>query len=586
MGVAPPEPRRFDGVPFRRFVELAVPEWKRLSLGFVFLIVGGGAALAYPQAIRIIVDEALVAKNIALVDMAAFAMLVIFLVQAVAVALRYILFTVAGERIVATLRSHLYERLLAQEIGFFDKERTGDLMNRLASDTTVLQNTVSSNISMALRNAVTAVGGIALLFYTSWPLTLVMLAVVPPVAIGVVWYGRRIRRLSREVQDALADASHVAEESLAGIRTVRSFVAEKKASEEYKSAVEHSFDLARQRARLGGAFTGISSFFGLTAAVIVLWVGGRMVVDGEMSVGELTAFLTYTVMVAVSLGTMSSLWADFMKASGAAERVFQLVDRLPKMSSEGARPPLLQGDVIFRGVTFAYPTRPDASVLDGVDLHVPPGKVHALVGPSGAGKSTVAALLGRLYDPDAGTIELDGNHMLDLDPTWVREQVGVVAQEPLLFSASIRENIRYGRPAATDQDVEAAARAANAHNFIGNFPDGYDTEVGERGVQLSGGQKQRVAIARAILKDPKILILDEATSALDAESEHLVKEALDHLMKNRTTIVIAHRLSTVVDADEVVVLDQGRVVQRGTHRALVAEDGLYRQLVERQFVTT
>ncbi|MGA9523739.1 MAG: ABC transporter transmembrane domain-containing protein [Myxococcaceae bacterium] len=568
-----------------RLLRLARPEWRTLALGTVFLALGSGMSLAFPQAIRIIIDGALAKNAPELVDQAALGLAVIFLVQAVAVAARYYLFTTAGERVVARLRRDLFARLVEQEVAFFDARRTGELTSRLASDTTVLQSTVSANISMVLRNLATVVGGVVLLFYTSPVLTGLMLLVVPPVAIGAVVYGRRVRKLSREVQDALAKSSEVAEETLSGIRTVRVFAAERVESDRYGRAVMGSFELARRRAGISALFMGAASFGAFAAAVVVLWYGGHLVLDGALSVGGLTSFLVYTLLVAFSLGALSELWADFNRASGAAERVFELVERTPAIPIAGGRQlPELRGAVRFERVSFAYPTRKDIPVLQGIDLEVSPGERVALVGPSGAGKSTIAGMITRLYDPDEGVIRVDDAELASLDPSWFRQQVGVVSQEPILFSTSIAENIRYGRPDAADADVEAAARAANAHEFISRFSDGYRTEVGERGVQLSGGQKQRVAIARALLKDPSILVLDEATSALDAESEHLVQEALERLMEGRTTIVIAHRLSTVVGADRVVVLDGGRIIQSGRHDALVSQDGLYRRLVERQFV--
>ncbi|HET6346398.1 MAG TPA: ATP-binding cassette domain-containing protein, partial [Myxococcota bacterium] len=332
-------------------------------------------------------------------------------------------------------------------------------------------------------------------------------------------------------------------------------------------------------------FSGGATFAGYSAVAIVLWYGGHLVIEHRMTLGDLTAFLLYTLIVAFSLGTLASLWTDFMRAIGASERVFELLERTPAMSEDvGAALDDVRGEVRYDAVSFTYPSRVDAPVLDSVSLHLSPGEVVALVGPSGGGKSTIAALLLRLYDVSAGSITLDGHDLRTLSPSWLRRQVGSVAQEPVLFSCSVADNIRYGKATATDEEVRAAANAANAHAFIERFPQGYDTPVGERGVQLSGGQKQRIAIARAVLKNPRILVLDEATSALDAESEHLVKEALDRLMKGRTTLVIAHRLSTVKDAHRVVVVEHGRVVQSGTHQALMAQqESLYRRLVERQF---
>jgi ATP-binding cassette subfamily B protein len=498
--------------------------------------------------------------------------------------LRFFLFMLAGERVIARVRTDLYSSIIAQEIAFFDGERTGDLTSRLSSDTATLQSSVSANISYGLRNLIQLAGGIALLVYTSPRLTLVILALVPAIAVGAVVYGRRIRRLARRVQDAVAAGQAIAEETIAGVRTVRAFAAEDAERERYRDAIARALSLARRRVRESSLFMTITSFAGYAAAALVFWYGGTLVQRGQISAGDLTAFLVYTLLVGFSLAAIADLWAEFLRALGAAERVFELLDRDPVMPTSGGRAiDPVRGAVELDGVEFHYPSRPEATVLASLSFRVEPGEVVALVGPSGAGKSTIAALLLRFYDPDHGTIRIDDVPLRDLDPGWLRRQIGLVAQEPLLFSTSVGDNIRYGRRDATEADVEAAARAANADVFIRRFPAGYATLVGERGVQLSGGQKQRIAIARAVLKDPRILVLDEATSALDAESEHLVKEALDRLMEGRTTLIIAHRLSTVRDADRVLVIDQGRLIETGRHDELLAQDGLYRRLVERQF---
>ncbi|WP_233166534.1 ABC transporter ATP-binding protein [Archangium sp. Cb G35] len=549
-----------------------------------FLLIASALLLVYPRAIGEIIDQ-LRAGDRAQLDRIALILVGVFLLQGVAMALRFYLFTTAGERVVTQLRQDLFASLMSQEVGFFDERRTGELTNRLASDTTVLQNAVSVNISMGLRNAAQALGCIALLFYTSPVLTGLMLAIVPAVAVGAVVYGRKVRGLSKQTQDALAAANEVAEEGLSGIRTVRSFAAERHEVDRYRSATEHAYDVARRRVVQSSFFMAGATSASYLASVVVLWYGGRLVLEEKMTAGSLTSFLIYSLMVAVALGALTELWADFMRAVGAAERVFELIDRKPAIpSSGGERLPSVQGRVEFQQVRFAYPTRPDVPVLQGIDLKLDAGEVVAIVGPSGAGKSTIAGLLARMYDPQGGRLLLDGKALESLDPEWLRQQIGTVAQEPMLFASSIEDNIRYGRMDATDEEIQAAARAANAHEFISRFPEGYRTLVGERGVQLSGGQKQRIAIARAMLKNPRLLVLDEATSALDAESEHLVQEALDRLMKGRTTLIIAHRLSTVIGADRVLVLEGGKVVQSGNHAALMGQEGLYRRLVERQFV--
>ncbi|MFM7204812.1 MAG: ABC transporter ATP-binding protein [Myxococcota bacterium] len=569
----------------KRLLGLVKPYKFTLAVGLLTLLIGTGMMLLYPYLVGTMVDQALNGRDMSRLNTGILVLMGTFLVQSVFTFGRYYLFTMVGERVVVDLRNALYQSLVSQEVAFFDEKRTGELVSRLASDTSVLQNTVTSNISMALRFGLQAIGGIAVLFWTSTELTLVMLSAVPVVVLAAVLYGRRIRKLSLEVQDALATSSEVAEETMSGIRTVRSFARERGEVARYAEAVEKSYKLALKRTSAAGWFGAVISFAGYAAMALVLWYGGRLVMSNEMTVGTLTSFVLYTLTVAVALGTLSSLHTDFMKAIGASERVFELLDRVPTVRAPESpvKPAVQTGQVELDAVTFSYPARSDREVLKQVSLRLEPGQMVALVGPSGSGKSTVAALLPRFYDPQQGTIRFDGEDIRTLDPQWLREQIGMVAQEPVLFATSIEENIRYGRPDATLAEVEAAARAANAHDFICSFPEGYKTLVGERGVRLSGGQKQRIAIARAVLKNPLLLILDEATSALDSESEHLVQEALDRLMHGRTTLVIAHRLSTVRDADCVVVLENGKVIQQGDHDTLMKSDGLYRKLVERQF---
>ena len=572
-----------NAVDFKRLITLARPEIRPLTYGTIALVIGSMMTLLYPMVIQQLIDGIESGGGRELVTRGALTLIGLFAAGAVFGAIRAWLFTVSGERIVANLRSRLYRSIISQEVAFFDERRTGELTNRLASDTTVLQNTVTVNVSMLLRFSIMTIGAIGFLFYTSWRLSLLTLAVVPVIAISAGLFGRKMRAISRDFQDALAESTVVAEETIAGVRTVRAFAREDQEIARYNKAVEASFQVAKRRAGIIAMLRGFIGFGGYGAIAVVLWFGGNMLVEGTISIGELTSFLLYTLTVAFSLGALSSLYEDFMKALGSSERVFELIDRKPTVSGGSTRLESILGDVVLSDLDFAYPTRPDMPVLSNFNLRLSPGEVVALVGHSGSGKSTVAALLSRFYDPQGGNIQLDGEDYTSLDIKWLREQVGVVSQEPILFATSITNNIRYGRPGASQDEVIAAAKAANAHNFIESFPEGYDTLVGERGVKLSGGQKQRVAIARALLKDPRLLILDEATSALDAESEHLVQEALDRLMQGRTTLIIAHRLSTVREADRVCVLDKGRVAQQGTHDELVSQDGIYRRLVQHQF---
>ena len=577
---------------FLRLVALARPEFKMLFWGTLMLVASSAMGLLYPQAVRVFVDDAVKSGDHTQLNRAAGAMFIIFLVQSLTAAARYFWFTIAGERIVMHLRNRLYETILHQEMDFFDRNRTGDLLSRLASDATILQNAASVNISMLVRSLAMVAGGTALLFWTSPKLTALMLASVPPVALGAAWFGGRVKRLSRVAQDKQGLASTVAEETISGIRTVRSFAAESREELRYGDALMQSFQTARKRIRLISTFMASASVLGLTSVTAVIWYGGMLVMNGQLTLGNLTAFILYTISTAISLGTLGSLWTDFMSALGAAQRIFDVLDRTPLIERSNEVPAgkagliidrNLDGDVSFDHVNFAYPSRADIQVLHDFTLHISPGEVVALVGPSGAGKSTVASLATRFYDPQSGAIYFDGVKLTDLDPHWLRRQIGVVAQDPVLMSSSIRENIAYGRPEASHDEIRAAATAAHVDLFVQQFPEGYETLVGERGIQLSGGQKQRVAIARAILRDPKLLILDEATSALDAESEFYVQSALEKLMVGRSTLVIAHRLSTIRKAHRIIVMAEGRIVQSGTHDSLLRdENGTYAKLVMRQ----
>jgi len=493
--------------------------------------------LTFPQVIRHIVDDALAAKDAETINYIALIALGVFAAQSIAGAARYACFTLAGEKIVVRLRRKLFSHILDQDVAFFDIEKTGELQSRLFADAAVLQNAVSVNISMVLRNFVGAIGGLAMLIYTSPNLSIALMACIPPVAGGVAIFGKKIRNFAREHQDALAVSGGVANESIAGLRIVRAFGQENLEVDRYSKALEESFAISKRKIRAITIFTFIFSLFGLSAIVGVLWYGSLLVVSGEFSIGSLTSFMLYALSVAVSVGALGSLWTDFMSASGASHRIFAILDKPVGATTlgDGALEDF-RGEIEFKNVTFSYPSRKDITVIDNMSFKIESGEIVAIVGPSGGGKSTIAGLIARFYDPDDGVVKFDEQELQSLQPETFRKRFGIVPQEPVLFSVSIEENIRFGNPSANKNDIEAAAKLANAEEFIIRFPDGYNTLVGERGVQLSGGQRQRIAIARAAVRNPKILILDEATSALDSQSEAVVQEALERLMVGRTTL--------------------------------------------------
>ncbi len=573
-----------NSLTWRRISSLIRLERTALAWGLVFLVISSAAGLVYPQLIRWMMDHVLLPKDYQLLNKVVLGLFVAFFIQAVAGSIRYYLFTLAGERIVIRLREKLYDSILKQDVAFFDFNRTGDLMSRLASDCTTLQNTVSVNISQGLRNVAQVIGGFGFMFYTSWKLSALMLVLLPPVAGLAYVFGKRIRAISKEFQAMLADASIVAEETISGVRTVKSFVQEPNEVARYRSSLTLALSAARRRIIAIGEFMTLAMLLGFAAVCFVLWYGGREVIFGPLSPGDLLQFLLYLMVVAIGAGSLGSLWGDIMAGVGASHRVFEIIEREPSFKDEGRTLERVRGDIRFENVHFAYPTRADLPVLNGLELEISAGQVAALVGSSGGGKTTIASLIPRFYDPSKGSILIDGVRIVDLKPSWLREHIGIVSQEPILISSTIEQNIRYGNPNASDADVQAAARSANCLEFVNGFPEGFQTRVGEKGIQLSGGQKQRVAIARALLKDPKILILDEATSNLDTASEHLVQEALNRLMTGRTTLVIAHRLATVRDADSIFVIAGGKVVQKGRHESLAGDsNGLYFQLLQRQF---
>jgi len=584
-GTAAAAPSR-DLRPLLRLVALVRPYRWRLYAAALALFSSTALGLVYPQAARRAVDLASRPQGLAHLTDLTLALVGVFALQAGLIWIRHYWMSWLGMRVVADLRTRVFDKLITLPPSWYHARHTGEILSRLSSDVTVVEGLVGSELSMALRHGATLLGGVALLWIENWRLTLIMLAVVPPLAVFVVRFGRKVRGMARGIQDRLAEAGIRAAEVLGAIQTVQAFVREPAEAKAYSArvgdAVDAQLDLIRWRSTFMASFTFAVSL----SITTVVWFGGRAVLRGELSPGDLAAFLLYTAMVASSVAALAALGGALQRAAGSTERVFEILAEMPAISDPVAPVPLPAGpgEVRFDAVQFRYPSRPDALVVDGVSLHVPAGQSVALVGSSGAGKSTVAALLQRFADVTDGRILFDGADIRTLRLADLRRQIAIVSQEPVLFSGTIRANIAYGRPDASDGEIETAARDAHAHGFITGFAAGYDTVVGERGVQLSGGQRQRVAIARALLANPRVLILDEATSNLDAESEALVQQALARLMQGRTTLIIAHRLSTVRAADAIAVLDRGRLVELGDHDALMAAGGVYRRLVEHQVV--
>ena len=550
------------------------------------LIAAAAAVLILPVSLRQLIDHGLVANNVRLINRYFLGFLAAAVVFGIFAALRFYLVTWLGERVVADLREAVYRRVVRMDPTFFEVTRTGEVLSRLTADTTLVQAIAGVNLSIILRSLLNLIGSLVMLALTSARLTAVILMLILLVIVPILIVGRRVRRLSRATQDRIADTSSLVDETLNAIQTVQAFTLEELQSGRYAAAVELSFKAAIRRSRVRAALTAIGTAMVFSGITYVLWLGAQDVMAQRMTAGQLGQFLIYALLVATSVASLTEMWGELQRAAGAMERLAELLAAEPGITAPPAPtvlPARVRGDVSFDAVWFRYPSRPEAWALSDLSLDIRSGETVAVVGPSGAGKSTSFQLLLRFYDPERGAIRIDGHPIMQLDPQALRRQIGFVPQDTVLFGASARDNIGYGRPGSSDAQIEAAARAAAADEFLRALPAGYDTFLGERGTRLSGGQRQRIAIARAILKDPPILLRDEATSSLDAESERLVQTALAELMRGRTTLVIAHRLATVLKADRIAVLEAGRLVAIGTHARLLHDSPLYARLAALQF---
>ena len=582
----PDRPQSKNYAHLRRTYAFMRPYKGQLAIFAVALAITSVATLSIGMGLKFVIDRGLSEGSRELLDQGLLMLIGVIVVIASGTFVRFYYISWIGERVVADIRTAVFNHILKLSPGFFETTKTGEILSRLTTDTSLLQSVIGSSLSIALRNSVALVGGITMLIITNARLTGLVGLVLPAVIIPIVWYGRRVRKLSRESQDRVADVGSYAEENLNAIRTVQAFVHEERDRSFFSRNVESAFRTAMRRIAARAMLGAIVILFVFAAIAVVVWAGGHGVIEGTVTPGDLTAFIFYSVMVAASVGAVTEVLGDLQRAAGATERLIELLETEPEITAPAQPKPMpspARGAVTFDNVTFHYPSRPQTAALKGLSLDVVPGEHVALVGPSGAGKTTVFQLLLRFYDPQAGAVRIDGIDLKEADPQVVRSRIGLVAQDPVIFAADAMENIRYGRPDASDDEVIAAAEAAAAMEFIRKLPDGMKSFLGERGVRLSGGQKQRIAIARAILRDPALLLLDEATSALDAENERLVQTALERLMIGRTTMVIAHRLATVVNADRIAVIDDGRLVATGRHDQLIASNPLYARVAALQF---
>jgi ATP-binding cassette subfamily B protein len=572
--------------PLRRLMPFLFKYRMQMLIAGVFLILAAASTLVVPVAVRRVIDNGFSGENAAFVDQYFSVMLLVVAVLAVSSAGRYYFVTWIGERVTADVRDAVFTHLLKLSPGFYDEAQSGEVLARLTADTTQVKNVFGSTVSVALRNIVMLAGAIGMLVFTSLKLSGMVLLVIPLIVLPMVIFGRKVRALSRKAQDTLAASAALAQESLYSVQAVQAFGQEPRIGQQFNKATEEAFTAAADRARGRAMLTAAIIFLAFGAIIGILWYGAQEVLSGGMTPGTLGQFLLYAAFAAGAMGSLSEVWGELQLAAGAAERLSELLDTAPDIADPAvpvSMPETALGSVAFRNVRFAYPTRPDEPVLDGFNLDVKPGETVAIVGPSGAGKSTLFGLILRFYDPQAGEVWVDGVNAADAALADLRARIALVPQDTVIFSASIFENIRFSRPDATREEIEEAARLARVDEFAARLPQGLNTHVGERGVTLSGGQRQRVAIARAVLRHAPLLLLDEATSALDAESERYVQAAFEDLMKQRTTLVIAHRLATVRNADRIIVLDAGKVVAEGTHAQLIKKGGLYARLAKLQF---